>query len=161
MTTFDELEDSLRIYSNQHGITIEDSLGFGQDGAVWRSSRETAIKVLERERTYLNERDAYLLLQDQQISHIGPFDVPQLYGFDDSLRVVEIGIVSPPYVLDFGKAYVDREPPYTAEQLDENLEICRELFDPADWDDVESALTDLAMIGIAYLDIKPANIRVR
>ncbi len=76
------------------------------------------------------------------------------------MRIVEVGIVSPPYLLDFGKAYVDCVAPYTAEQLEENLDICRELFEPADWGDVEAALTDLAMIGITYLDIKPANIRV-
>jgi hypothetical protein len=100
-------------------------------------------------------------LSDENVTQIGIFDIPQFVECDDELRIVEIAIVSPPYLLDFGKAYVDRPSPYTAEQLDENLSLCRELFERNDWDMVEQAISALSTIGIIYLDIKPANICIR
>jgi len=117
-------------------------------------------ECIQNDVAFQSERDAYLLLREQSITQLGIFDVPELRDFDDDLRIVEIGIVSPPYLLDFGKAYVSRKPPYTVTQISENLELCRELFEPSDWSHVEEAITELSMIGIAYLDIKPSNIRV-
>ena len=134
-------------------------IGFGQDGTVWKSSRGTAIKAIERPQNYENERDAYQRLAQQQIDRIGPFDVPTLIAFDDELMVVEIGIVSPPYLLDFGKAYVDRPSPYTAQQIADSMDESRQLFDAKDWPAIEQAVLDLKLIGIIYLDIKPANVR--
>ncbi|MGB7325123.1 MAG: hypothetical protein WBD31_09640 [Rubripirellula sp.] len=119
------------------------------------------MKVLERERSYANERDAYLRFTEKKMTLLGIFDVPRLIDYDNELLVVEMAIVTPPYLLDFGKAYVDRSPPYTKEQLTESLEECRQLFDTADWPNVEEALLDLKLLGIVYLDIKPANIRMR
>jgi len=102
----DELMQRAEGYAKRHEITIlvDSPLGFGQDGAVWKSSRATAIKAIERERNYHNERDAYRRLKQQNVAKIGIFDVPQLVGFDDELWIVEMGIVSPPFLLDFGKA---------------------------------------------------------
>jgi hypothetical protein len=51
MTGSKELDEHAQVYANRRGIAIEEKLGFGQDGAVWQTSRETAVKVLERERT--------------------------------------------------------------------------------------------------------------
>lgn len=116
---------------------------------------------MERERTYLNERDAYLRLRDENVRYLGIFAVPSLVDYDDEHRIVEMAIVSPPYLLDFGKAYVDRDAPYTDEQKEESLDACRELFEPNDWELIEDALLDLRLLGIEYLDIKPANIRAR
>jgi hypothetical protein len=159
----EELKRLCQVYAENHGIAIaiESPLGFGQDGAVWRSSRGTAIKVFERERNYQFERDCYQRLAAETIEFIGVFDVPKLFAFDDAIHVIEIGIVSPPYLLDFGKAYIDRRPPYTEGQIAESIEESRQLFEEEDWPAVEEAVLDLKLLGIVYLDIKPANIRVR
>lgn len=163
MANPEERSEAIQFYATARGISIGDSqvLGFGQDGAVWFSSRETAVKLLERDRTYFNERDAYLRLQEENIKSLGVFAVPSLVDYDDALRIVEMAIVTPPYLLDFGKVYVDRDSPYTPEQKEESLEECRELFEADDWALIEDALLDLRLLGIEYLDIKPANIRVR
>ncbi len=163
MANPEERNETLQVYAISRGISIDDSipLGFGQDGAVWISSRETAVKLLERERTYINERDAYLRLSDENVTSLGIFAVPALVDYDDEHRIVEMAIVSPPYLLDFGKAYVDRESPYTPEQKEESHEACRELFEADDWVLIEEAMLDLRLLGIEYLDIKPANIRAR
>jgi len=48
-------------YAELCGIALdwERPLGHGTDGAVWKSMFGTAVKVLERERGYFNERDAF------------------------------------------------------------------------------------------------------
>jgi len=149
------------VASRKLSIASEEPLGSGQDGTVRLRSRETAIKAMNREQNYLNERDSYRLLTERSIDRIGIFDVPKLVDTDDELWIVEMGVVSPPYFLDFGKAYVNRSPPYTSEQLAESLYESEQLFEPTDWPLVEAAVLDLKLSGIHYLDIKPANIRVR
>jgi len=109
-----EAKQALRVDAKRRRITIEESspLGFGQDGMVWLSTRETAVKWLERERAFQRERDAYLQLQAN-----------------------------------------------TPEQIAESVEESRQLYDDQDWQAIEDAILDLKLIGIIYLDIKPANIR--
>lgn len=77
MANSEERSETLQVYAISRGISIDESqiLGFGQDGAVWFSSRETAIKLLERERTYVNERDAYLRLLGIEYLDIKPANI--------------------------------------------------------------------------------------
>jgi hypothetical protein len=46
----------------------------------------------------------------ESIVDVAGFAVPQLIHHDDRLWVVEMGIVSPPFVLDFAGAYLDLRP---------------------------------------------------
>jgi len=73
--------------------------------------------------------------------------------------VLEISIVQPPYLLDFGKVYIDSPPPYHSDKVLMNnwLAECRELFG-GNWPVVQSLLYDLRNLGIYYVDPKPANI---
>ena len=98
-------------------IVVARPLGFGQDGRVWRTQRASAIKVIERPQTYNRERSCYQRLAEHGIRKINGLSVPELIDFDDSLQVIEIGVVQPPYLLDFGKAFLDKPPDYTAESL--------------------------------------------
>jgi len=63
-------------------------LGDGNDGAVWESSLNTAIKVLERTDSYPRELDAYLRLQERDVSQIEGLAVPRLIGHDHTRQVV-------------------------------------------------------------------------
>jgi Ser/Thr protein kinase RdoA (MazF antagonist) len=84
-----------------------------------------------------------------------------LIGFSDSLQVIEMEIVSPPYLLDFGKAYFDCRAPYDGDQLAAWYEEMRELWDD-DFDLVRSLVSVLwSRFRIHYLDVKPANVRFR
>ena len=65
-------------------------LGDGNDGAVWESDRQTAIKALERRDSYIRERDAYLRLQELSIVEIQGFAIPVLVDFDDTKQIVEM-----------------------------------------------------------------------
>lgn len=84
----------------------ERPLGDGTDGAVWKSHRGTAVKVLERERGYHNERDAYLRLQEYGLTEqIDGLWVPKLISYRDELWTIEMDLITKsPYILDFAKS---------------------------------------------------------
>jgi hypothetical protein len=101
----EEYCDSRRIL-----LTGKDMLGYGSDGSVWRSSRHTAVKALFHTKNFEHELECYQRLKSAGVQHIGLFDVPFLEDFDTRLMVLEISIVRPPYLLDFGKVYLDHPP---------------------------------------------------
>jgi hypothetical protein len=81
-----ELQRRAAEYAELSKITLDwdRPLGDGTDGAVWKSDINTAVKALERERGYFNERDAYLRLQDFGITEqIDGFWIPKLVAYCD------------------------------------------------------------------------------
>lgn len=107
---------------------------------------------------YSTELACYRLLQERQILEINGYAVPQLIDFDAGLRVIEITIVAPPYVIDFGKAYLASAPPdFSPEVISEWLAEKEELYGDR-WPEIRSVLARLRLIGIFHLDPKPHNI---
>ena len=92
-------------------------LGVGTDGAVWYTTRFTALKAFYKERNFELELECYHRLHAAELQKVGGFWVPQLIGHDAHLLVIEMSIVKPPYVLDFGKVYLDRQPDFSPEVL--------------------------------------------
>ena len=138
------------------------ALGHGTDGSVWRTSRGTAVKSFFYEKNYRDELECYLRLMKYEISEICGLAVPTYEDSSDSLLTLEMSIVQKPYLLDFGKVYIDEPPPYFGDrQLMENwyAEV-RDLFE-SDAETVHSVLFFLQKFGIYYVDPKPANIRFR
>jgi hypothetical protein len=115
--------DSLVLRANRYierrGRTIRHELGFGIDGIVFSPTCQSAIKVLRYEPLYVRERDVYLRLQESCVTNIKGFDVPYMTDYDDELWVVEMSIVSPPFVLDFAGAYLDRAPDFPDEIMED------------------------------------------
>ena len=143
-------------YADQAGIYLVTELGHGTDGSVFNSSRETAIKAFSRQRNFMHELQCYQLLDAKKITRIKQFAIPSLIGFDDSLMVIEMTVVAPPYLIDFGKVSIGNPPePLWQSQLEEEGQ---ELFEDR-WPIVRSLLANLEMHGIYYLDPKPGNIR--
>ena len=157
-----ELEARVRRYAESHGVEVDLSkaLGFGQDGRVWQTLNKTAIKAVERPRNYIAERDSYQRLLDADVSTIDGLNVPRLVDFDDALQIIEMEIVKPPYLLDFGKAHLDSKPDFSEETMAEWEEHLVELFGD-DMPRVKGVLRRLTAYGIYYYDAKPANIRLR
>ena len=58
------------LYAREAQIGICGQLGFGIDGIVFETDRRSALKVFERERGYLMERDVYLRLTEHAVSQI-------------------------------------------------------------------------------------------
>jgi len=146
-------------YAAKKQIQLAERLGFGMDGAVWKSTRNSAIKVLERKETYLRERDCYRRLLEDEVTTLAGFVVPYLIDYDNILQVVEMSIVAPPCVLDFGKAYLDDPPDFSEETLATLWAERAAAYEPHQWPLVRKVLAALRGHGIHYFDPQPGNIR--
>jgi hypothetical protein len=151
-------------YANQLGAELLPALrlGFGVHGSVFvcrhkdRPAR-TAVKVHERLQSYVRERDAYLRLREANVSRIRGHHIPILLNYHDALWVIEMTIVTRPFVLDFGGAYVDRPPEFSSETLADWRREKQEQFEDR-WPEVEEILRELRQFGIYVSDVNPGNI---
>jgi len=156
------LQERAESYAARYSLTVhlDELIGFGTDGHVWSTDRNSAIKVLESADCYLRERDCYLRLQEREVAAIDRLVIPRLLDFDDELMIVEMEIVAPPYLLDFGKAYLDGDHPYSPEQIRAYYGSLGRHFRTDDVPRVMKICRILRGYGIEYLDAKPKNIRL-
>ncbi|MFV2065646.1 MAG: hypothetical protein ACC645_01600 [Pirellulales bacterium] len=135
-----------------HGIVLE---------AISQLRRgSSALKVFERMDAYVRERDVYLRLRQRGVRQVCGHHVPQLLDFDDELRVIEMTMVKPPFVLDFAGAWLDAPPDYSPEVLaDWEAEKRRQFEDR--WPEVAAILQSFHQYGIYISDVNPGNIRFR
>lgn len=88
-------------------------LGHGLDGTVWETTRQSALKACYRLEAFQRERDCYRRLFEHDVVSLAGLSVPQLLDYDNRRQIIEMTIVFPPCILDFGKAYVDSPPDYS------------------------------------------------
>lgn len=69
-----------------------------------------------------------------------------------------MGIVSPPFVLDFAGAFLDQRPGYPDEVMEEWQADQLEQFGEERWEIVQDILAHFARMGIYLADVKPGNI---
>ena len=144
-------------YTTKQGIVVEDELGFGFDGIVLATSRQSAIKVLRYEPLYQRERDVYLRLHARRAVQVMGFKIPRMLRADDELWVIEMTIVSPPFVLDFAGAYLDKRPEYPEDVMAEWQAEKAEQFGDR-WSTVRLVMAEFAGMGVYLADVKPGNI---
>jgi hypothetical protein len=146
----------------REAIKIKGALGEGTDGAVWATDSGSAIKAFWAERGYFNERDTYLRLAEWNVTKsLDGFWIPQMYGYNDELMVVEMDLMQrPPYIIDFAKVKIDRPPDFSEEVLAQADKDGREMFGE-DWPAVQSLMRALESDQIYYLDPKPHSIVCR
>jgi hypothetical protein len=75
-------EERANEYASSKGMQIVGILGWGQDGIVYDTDDESAIKVLTHPEPYVHERDAYLRLKKHHVTSINGFAVPKLIDYD-------------------------------------------------------------------------------
>jgi hypothetical protein len=149
------------LYANCMQIAIDPApFDGGQDGTVWHSDRNTVIKAFERRDNFEHELECYLRLRDAHIGwKIHDFNVPALKDSSDEHWVIEMGVVFPPYILDFGKAYLS-DPHWEQHIIDEWNDRMTGWWG----DDVKTvrlALFALRRYGIWYYDAKPGNVMLK
>lgn len=154
---WEEAIGRVEAYANARGRIIEEELGKGYDGVVYSTNRRTALKGLRHKPLYVRERDVYLRLRENGIETIQGCSVPKLVDFDDSLWVVEMDLVQPPFVLDFAGAYLDEKPDFPKSVMARWQREKRQQFG-ANWDRVQSIMANLRRYGIYLADVKPGNI---
>jgi hypothetical protein len=157
MSTPSLLEYALSYATSREMSTALDVLGEGTDGSVWLSSDRTAIKVFRMTEQFENEKECYLRLLAEQVTEVRGFAIPKLINYDNRLRVIEMSTVKAPYILDFGKCYLDRKPEFSAEVWGDLYSQIREIYDDR-YDEVMSAVRSLQQYGIFYYDVKPKNV---
>lgn len=84
--------------------------------------------------------------------------VPVLCDTEDSLCVIEMEIVEPPYILDFAKATIDVPPDFPPEVMREWLHRKSQDFGPH-WPAVVAIMDELRnRYGVHLTDLNPGNI---
>lgn len=155
-----ELHDRVAEYASLRDRTLKQQLGYGYDGIVYSTECQSAVKGLRYQALYERERDVYLRLYNLQIESVCGCNVPKLMDYDDRLWVIEMEIVSPPFVLDFAGAYLDRKPDFPADVMRTWQREKRAQFRD-DWPRVLSIMAELARHGVHLADVKPGNITFR
>ena len=120
MAVPNDVEQRAQQYRNLKKVDFQSWLGTGTQGIVFALEdplqlRHFAVKFHQREIAYEREKHVYLRLQELDITDVHGHEVPQLLGYDDGLLAIEMTVVSPPFSLDFGGAYLDRPPDYSPE----------------------------------------------
>lgn len=143
-------------------LRLAERLGFGIHGIVHviednSKAVKGAIKVHHAAEPYLRECQVYERLRDAGVSEMLGFHVPQLIRFDDELRVIEMSIVTRPFVLDFAGAYLDAPPEFPEEIWSDWEAEKREQFEKR-WPVVQSVLAALEDLGVHMIDVSPSNI---
>lgn len=151
-----------RAYAMPRQLVLAETLGSGKDGIVLVAKRKAkpgrvAIKVLRWSEAYGREKRVYERLRDLKVNTVRGFNVPQLLGSDDDLRVIEMSIVERPFVLDFAGAYLDARPEFPEEVWSDWEAEKREQFE-ARWPDVQRVMDAFENFGIYLMDVSPGNI---
>jgi hypothetical protein len=156
------LIQNARAYALRHQLQLAERLGFGIHGIIFvtegnSKAGKTAIKVHRSVEPCLRERLVYERLKEAGVTEILEFNVPQLIRFDDDLRIIEMTIVSRPFVLDFAGAYLDALPNFPDEKWAEWEIEKHEQFD-VHWPKVQAILRKLEALDIHMVDVSPSNI---
>jgi hypothetical protein len=149
-------------YARRNRLALGEQLGYGVHGIVFVVESQTepgrsAIKIHEREVPYCRERDVYLRLYEHSVTQICGSDVPQLLNYDDELWLIQMTIVSRPYVLDFAGAYLDAPPDFSEEALTDWKAEKQEQFGTR-WPKVQAILRSLQNYGVYLADISLNNV---
>lgn len=151
-----------KAYESLRGLELTGALGDGVDGNVWsvRSKGKRipwAMKMQRRTDDYERERDCYARLAEHGINKIAGFNIPVCRRTDDVWKVIEMSIVTPPFIVDFAGAYLDECPNFSEEVWQERFSTWEENYGEQ-WPPVHTALCALKRIGIHYLDVHHHNI---
>ena len=66
----EKLTKQAESYCSTHSLALETILGFGLQGMVFATDRQSAIKVHAQESAYCRERDAYLRLTEYDVEEL-------------------------------------------------------------------------------------------
>lgn len=157
----DVLIQNAAAYASRQHFQLAERLGFGIHGIIFvaedkRGGGKTAVKAHREADPYRRELSVYERLRQVGVTEILGFNVP-LIGADDALHVIEMSIVTRPFVLDFAGAYLDTPPAFADEIWAEWEAEKRDQFD-FHWQKVIAVLSALEGINIYLVDVSPSNI---
>jgi hypothetical protein len=151
-----------RAYAARQELRLVERLGFGIHGSVHVvedkiKGDRSAIKAHRAIEFFLRERAVYELLNSASITEVLGFHVPQFIRADDELQVIEMTIVTRPFVVDFAGAYVGAPPEFSEEIWSEWEAEKQEQFG-ARWWTVQAVMGAFEDLGVHLVDVSPNNI---
>jgi len=163
--SFDDIQGRAAEYHDPRGMRLGPRLGFGKDGTVFStigSSRDvTAVKLFVRADLFERELAVYRRLTERGVagtSRVCGHNIPRLIDHDRDLLIVELSIVSRPFVLDFAGGYLDDTGPKFDEEIQAMaLARWRERFGDK-WPRARQIIFAFAQMGIDLTDPSPTNI---
>ena len=72
-------------YAEKYGLKLVQQIGFGNDGVVFSTDKDSVVKALMRRDTYERERDAYCRLFDNNIQQIAGCEIAELLNYHNGL----------------------------------------------------------------------------
>lgn len=153
-----QFESRCQEYCQSRQIQSVDLIGYGLDGFVWSTNRDSVLKVFRQSLLFDQELAIYEKLTKLGLRRLQGFDIPVLLDYDAQRSVLELSFVSPPFILDFAAASLkntqsDIKPPgWLGEK--------QRLFG-TDWPEVQRLLDALRLYGIHFPDVHLGNIRLR
>src|SRR5258708_1761276 len=99
----------------------------------------------------------YLRLTEHGVTTVRGCNVPRLLHYDDDLWVIEMTIVTRPFVLDFAGAYLGSRPEFSEEIWAEWEAQKREQFGGR-WSTVEHVMDAFEELEIYLVDVTPTNV---
>ena len=149
-------------YAARHHLLLAERLGFGIHGTVHVAEHEgkqdrSAVKAHNSVAFYAKERAVYERLRVVGVTEVLGFHVPQLIRSDDELWIIEMSIVTRPFLLDFAGAQLDCRPEFSEEIWAEWESEKREQFG-LQWKTVLAVMDRLEALGICMADVSPTNI---
>jgi hypothetical protein len=158
-----DTEDAIRRMGEycQRNSLVASPLSAGQDGVVWQTTleRNSVIKAFYRQESYAAELSCYRHLAEIGLDEIKGYHLPSLIASDDELLVIEIDLVQPPFILDFGKARVGFTPDFSDEVMEDCYAQWREWWGDEYYPIIRSIVAILRYHGIYYPDPRPGNIK--
>ncbi len=149
------VKDRKAAYGKLRGLTIEKEFGGGYDGCVFQTSKMTAIKVFGYTELYERELEIYQYMNKWNIRQVDAFHIPRLIAFDKALAIIEMSVVTPPFIVDFASAAIERP----IERGDEWHAKMADDFED-DWPLVRHAIWRLEdEHGIYIADVHPRNFK--
>jgi hypothetical protein len=135
-------------------------LGYGVSGAVFKApDLRAAFKVHRSAEGFATETAAYRRLAAAGALSLHGLVIPQMISNQPELRLLQLDIVAPPFLLDFAGVHFS-PPDYSVDVM--NLwraDIDRQ-FGLDAWL-VHLVHDSLAKLGIYYMDIRPSNINLK
>jgi hypothetical protein len=164
----EELRFRAEQYASERGLTLTDELGHGVHGSVFSAESQarnplrapSAVKAHANEVHFVRERDVYFRLRKKSIAKIRGFEVPQLIDHDENWLILEMTIVTRPFVLDFAGAYLDKAPDFSEEVMADWRAAKLEQFGAKRWCEVQAILAVLEAHGVFMEDVHPGNIAI-
>jgi hypothetical protein len=153
-------------YLDYHGLVLKKELGRGMNGIVFVADaqrdtpgkpRLSAVKACHSEIEYERERDVYFRLQDLDLTKIHNCKIPELLEYNDDLWIIEMTIVTRPFCLDFGGAFLEKPPDFSEEVMADWRAEKIEQFGKH-WPEVQQIIAILEVHGIYLMDVHPKNI---